>query len=133
MQWSEVNYSPDYEVSIQHQGTRELIFSKKKEGSLFQDFTWELIPYFNVRNRIIGTQLIESGQMSDLLIFDNKDDTYPENIPENPLIQAQGYKLYRGKRQGGMHMVMAYSKIRASLIDNPTYQLKNLEISSIVE
>ena len=105
-------------MKANHIATREIILNKQQPGEITKDFRYQLIPLFNIRNSIIGTQLVECAENPDLYIFDNKDDTYPEKISINPLVEKLGYKLNRSKITGEMKSVIAYAKISENLIDD---------------
>lgn len=131
--WDEIYKSPERNAKMNHIGTREVILKKSKQGSMFEDFKWQLIPLYNVRHQIIGTQLIECAYPADIFIFENQLDTYPLNIPINPLVKKLGYKINRSRLTGEMASVMAYVSINEDLIVDKTVNLSGMQISSIIE
>ena len=52
-----------------------------------------------------------------MYIFDNFEDSYPDKIPINPLIDKIGYKIYRSRLSGEIATVMAYAKANNELIN----------------
>lgn len=109
--WQEIYSSDDANVKMNHVGTREVILQKKEPGQLHDKFQYQLIPLLSIRNAIIGTQLVECASQADMYVFDSLEDTYPEKMPVNPLIEKIGYKINRSRLTGEIAAVMAYAKV----------------------
>jgi len=77
----------------------------------------QLIPYFNARNRIIGTQLIvglgndkKKGQPPPEIFYFETDQE--QAFDGNPLMHKLGYKLYREDHGDGEYKaVLAYASL----------------------
>lgn len=65
-------------------------------------------------------------------VFENDDSNMGE-IPSNALLEKQDYKIYRSKTEGSIEAVMAYCKIRESVLGDQECSLDALQISGIIE
>lgn len=122
-------------VQFQQVGGKEFVFAKDARGSIEDPFmaSAKLLPLFDHRNAIIGTQLIFDAQKPKIYYFSNESEGYPDGIPEHPLMEKLGYKLYRHACTGDYQAVLAYATIKRDVVADRRNRLSSRELRYIIE
>jgi hypothetical protein len=131
-EFKEVNLVKD--IEIYHIGTKELILRKSEPGKIKDEFDSQLIPLLNEYNNIHGTQLIFSSRESNPMIYyiPNTTETY-KSFDMNPVIDKQGYLLYRNKLDFKLDAILAYSQIKWNMLKDKQVDMTSEDASRIVE
>lgn len=124
----------DKDIEIYHIGTKELILRKQEAGKIKDEFDSQLIPLLDEHNNIHGTQLIFSSRESNPMIYyiPNTTETY-KSFDMNPVIDKQGYLLYRNKLDFKLDAILAYSQIKWSILQDRVVDMTSEDASRIVE
>lgn len=86
----------------------------------------------NERNEIEGTQLV-FGTSGDPSVYYFPNESEQENCSTSPLLDKQGYRLFRNKENFELDAVMAFSQIKLAVLKDEQAQITYQDASSIVE
>ena len=141
LSWGEDRHEDDLtvtnyvkEIKILHIGSKEFILKKSMPGKIEDTFNPQLLPLLNEKNEIEGTQLVfGTSDQPTIYYFPNKTEVQQENWPLNPIMEKQGYLLFRNKENFELDAVMAFAQIRLCVLKDERAQVTYQDASSIVE